>query len=431
MHTLLVLEPGHFHAALVLRDRNPRVDRSVHVYSSNGPELDAFLGLVDGFNTRTTDPTAWEIRVHRSDEPLARLIAERRGDVVVVAGRNSAKLPAIRRLHDAGFHVLADKPLITTSEALPDLDRITAGPPLALDLMTERHAIATRIRRRIVATESVFGRFTERPDRQPALWFESVHHLCKTVDGRPLRRPPWYYDVSIQGDGVVDIQSHLVDQAQWLIEAAGGSDAAKPGFVIDGARRWTTAVPLDVFVESTGEPAFPPSLSAAVRHGVLDLACNGLIDYRLDGVRVRQRTEWRLRCEPGGGDEHRSVAEGTGARVVLRAGRETGHESQIHIGPSRRDRESDDRLEGRLVERLGEWREEFPGLALQPSELGHEVIVPPALRTPHETTFAPVLDAFLDRLDGAGWSSSDASRINARYTMLARARDRAVDGPPA
>ena len=38
----------------------------------------------------------------------------------------------------------------------------------------------------------------------------------KVVNGAPLRRPPWYYDVGVQGDGLVDVHSHLVDQARLL-----------------------------------------------------------------------------------------------------------------------------------------------------------------------------------------------------------------------
>ena len=39
-------------------------------------------------------------------DPLARLIDERRGDVVVLAGKNGGKARTFRRLHESGFHVL-------------------------------------------------------------------------------------------------------------------------------------------------------------------------------------------------------------------------------------------------------------------------------------------------------------------------------------
>ena len=46
MHTLVFLDPGHFHAALTLRERNPRVSDTIVVYAPEGPELREFLALV-------------------------------------------------------------------------------------------------------------------------------------------------------------------------------------------------------------------------------------------------------------------------------------------------------------------------------------------------------------------------------------------------
>ena len=57
MHTLLVLEPGHFHAALTLRVPQPRASDAVFVYAREGPELRDFLTLVERFNARAASPT--------------------------------------------------------------------------------------------------------------------------------------------------------------------------------------------------------------------------------------------------------------------------------------------------------------------------------------------------------------------------------------
>ena len=47
MHTLLFLDPGHFHAALALRAANPRVADEIIVYAPDGPDLRDFLALID------------------------------------------------------------------------------------------------------------------------------------------------------------------------------------------------------------------------------------------------------------------------------------------------------------------------------------------------------------------------------------------------
>ena len=52
MHTLLFLEPGHFHAALTLRVANARIDPAIQLYARPGPERDAFVALVRSFNAR-------------------------------------------------------------------------------------------------------------------------------------------------------------------------------------------------------------------------------------------------------------------------------------------------------------------------------------------------------------------------------------------
>src|SRR5919201_1996030 len=102
MHSLLFLDPGHFHAALTLRVPQARAADEIFVYAYEGAELRDFLALVERFNCRAPKPTRWHPVVMTSDDPLARLVDERRGDVVVLAGRNGSKARTIRRLHDSG-----------------------------------------------------------------------------------------------------------------------------------------------------------------------------------------------------------------------------------------------------------------------------------------------------------------------------------------
>ena len=409
MQRLLFYEPGHFHAALVLRRANPRVAREIHLYAKPGPEREAFLALVAGFNTRDEAPTDWTVELHEGDDPLAALIAERRGALVVLAGRNAPKLSVIRQLHENGFHVLADKPWITTCAGLADLAAVTSAAPIAMDIMTERYDALARLRQRIVATSEVFGELIA--DDGPTIELSSIHHLCKQVDGRPLRRPEWYYDIRIQGDGLVDIQSHMTDQAQWLIESAGVSGS---GFAIDSARRWSTEVSLDVYRESTGAETFPDSLTADPQDAALQLACNGQIDYRIDEVRVRQRAEWRIRAPAGGGDSHSSIVRGTNAKLTLRQGPETGHAAKLFLEANE--------LGPRTETALAAWREDFPGLGLAPTSSGYELLVPEDLRSGHEAHFPMVLDSFLDLVESGHWPEALARRIHARYDLLARAQ---------
>ena len=419
MHTLLFYEPGHFHAALTLRNDNPRVVAEVHLYARPGPDREAFLDLIDAFNTRTANPTHWRVQLHEAEDPLSSLIEDRCGDIVILAGRNAGKLATIARLHAAGFNVLADKPWLTTSAALPDLYRATGAAPLAMDIMTERHEVLARLRRRLVCNRRVFGDFVRDSDC-PAIEIASVHHLYKVVNGQPLTRPGWYYDTAIQGDGIVDIQSHLTDQAQWLVLGEEAADYHRD-VVLDAARRWTTPVPLDLYRDSTGETAFPDGLTECVHNGVLELACNGEIEYRLKGIGVRQRAEWGQREPPDSGDLHPCVVRGTRATLRVRHGPETGHVAQLHVTPAPGiDIEED------LMEAIVEWQEDFPALGMQPVDAGYMLTVSEALRTSHESHFAMVLEAFLDYVEAGRWPSWLTAGIRMRYELLARARELAL-----
>ena len=103
----------------------------------------------------------------------------------------------------------------------------------------------------------VFGGFAVDRAATPAVEQESVHHFEKRVDGAPLRRPWWYFDSRVQGGGAVDIPTHQVDQAQWLLDADAAPDDAP---TLLAARGWSTRVPLDVFTRISGAAEVPPEL---------------------------------------------------------------------------------------------------------------------------------------------------------------------------
>lgn len=417
-HSLVAFDPGHFHAALLFFDDNPRVERTIHVYAPAGPELDAFIAMIEGFNARADAPTHWRVNVYRGDDALERLIAERRGEIVILAGRNGARLALMHRLHDAGFNVLADKPWMTDSANLPHLNAITAGPPLAVDIMTGRINRLAELRNAVIAEKSVFGDLVTGLEA-PAIELISRHHLLKQVDGAPLRRPPWFYDIAVQGDGMVDIHSHYVDQAQWILESL---ESDRP-FEMDhdmeilDAERWVTEVPLDLFRESTGASAFPETITGAVTGDVLNLACNGRIDYRLRGIWVRHLCEWGHREPEGGSDVHGFIARGENAELSIRQDPETGFKTVFRLRVD--DKSGFDAASAA-------WRESFPGLAVSGDGDGYLLTLPPDAHMRHEAQFPLVLDGFLSLVEAGEPAPDLAARIRSRYTLIARARDRAL-----
>jgi predicted dehydrogenase len=423
VHTLLFLAPAHFHAALTLRERHALVGDEIYVYAAPGPDLEAFLGIVESFNRRAERPAGWRVNVRTGDRPLDRLLAERAGDIAILAGRNDTKMAAIRRLHDAGLHVLADKPWLVGEEGLADLRATLGGGPIAMDIMTSRHEVSARLEQRLVNSPEVFGAF--RTDRdEPAISMESVHCLYKVVNGAPLVRPPWFFDIRVQGDGIVDIPSHLVDRVQWWLEGAAHRDGREPELI--AAERWPTPVTLPDFTRVTGKANFPAALGQDVRDGVLAYRGNGRMRYQLRGVIVELTTRWVAAAPAGGGDTHQARLRGTRAQVTVEQGPHTGFRPRLRVEPVPEASEVEKAL-GRAVD---DWQDDFPGLAVAPVAAGFELRIPDVLRTGHETHFALVLDEFLHQVDRGSWPAARAADTLAKYTLLARASTLARQSEP-
>jgi len=416
-HTLVVLDPGHFHAALTLRQRHPRLSDDVHVYATDGPDLENFLRIVRTFNQRADNPTRWNLHVYRGDGHFERLRSERPGDVVIIAGKNDSKMASIHRLHADGFFVLGDKPWLIDPGQIGMLKEAAAAPPLAMDIMTERHEIATRLQVALAAQPRVFGRLRNDGD-QPAISMESVHHLYKIVNGVPLVRPPWVFDVAVQGEGITDVTTHLVDLGQWII---GGGDAFDYDRDVEllSAQQWPTEVPRDMFRRITGLDDFPEALRHRVADGVLSYLCNAAMSFRLRGIAVAIESRWALAVPEGGGDTHYALVRGTAADLIVEHSGRTHYVTELTVRPVDGGAGYATAL-GSAIESL---QGAFPGLGIEPSAGEFRITIPHALRTTHEQHFAKVLDQFLSRIDGGELSDNFGPDLVAKYTLLARAAE--------
>ena len=74
------------------------MDPVIHVHAPPRPDVEAFIALIDGFNNRKIDPTSWRLESHIGVKALDTLIAERHGEIVVLAGKNGLRLPIMHRL---------------------------------------------------------------------------------------------------------------------------------------------------------------------------------------------------------------------------------------------------------------------------------------------------------------------------------------------
>ena len=224
MH-LVTVDPGHFHAALVQNRTYPEVDPLVRVFAPPGPELNAHMRLVEAFNARTSDPTAWREQVLAGPDYLEKFVAAAKAGelganpIAVFAGRNDRKGDYALAAVEAGVSVLADKPLAITPEVFAKTERAArlaeSKGLFFADIMTERNEITTILQRALTRDHDLYGDQEPGTPEDPAVTKVSVHHFCKLVNGAPLKRPEWFYDTAVQGEGLTDVTTHLVDLVQW------------------------------------------------------------------------------------------------------------------------------------------------------------------------------------------------------------------------
>ncbi|HDR51985.1 MAG TPA: oxidoreductase, partial [Mariniphaga anaerophila] len=256
---LMTLDPGHFHAALVQKTMLDQIDPTVYIYAPEGPELEGHMNLINSFNNRADNPTSWETKIYTGPDYLEKMLSEKPGNVMVTAGNNAKKTDYILKTVEAGINVLADKPMVISPGEFPKLEKAfkvaEENGVLLYDIMTERYEITTILQRELSMIPEVFGKLVNGTVEEPAITKESVHHFFKYVSGSPLKRPPWFFDVEQQGEGIVDVTNHLVDMIQW--EAFPEITLKKEDVEIVSASRWTTDLTPEMFKKVTQLEEFP------------------------------------------------------------------------------------------------------------------------------------------------------------------------------
>jgi predicted dehydrogenase len=395
---LMILDPGHFHAALIQKKMSPSIAAQVHVYAPDGPELQDYLTRIQGFNSREQDPTQWKSIVHATPNYLDALLRERPGNVIVTAGNNRRKTEYIKAAVDAGMHVLADKPMCIDVEGWNVLnssfDAARQNSVLLYDIMTERFEITSILQRELMQLPGVFGELHKGTFQKPAVTKESVHYLSKHVAGKPLRRPPWYFDAKQQGEGIVDVTTHLVDLVMWICfperTISYGSDIE-----LLQARRWPTPVTRPEFEKVTGLGEFPRYLEEYLQtDGTMHCYCNGEMSYRLNGVHVKVSVVWNYEARDGGGDTHESRIHGSEADIVIHQGQAQNYQPELTIEPAG-DRSA---WVANLRNSFANLEKKFPGVELVNEGEHFRVQIPSSYRSGHEAHFSQVAELYLEFL---------------------------------
>ena len=431
----VTVDPGHFHAALVQNKSYEGVSPEVFVYAPEGDELKSHLSLIAQFNAREENPTDWKETVFSgadffdrfSADAAKRSAAENVRKVLVLAGRNNVKPDYYLAGVEAGMNVLSDKPMAIVAGdymKLCEAVSLAGGKGLVFsDIMTERHEITTILQRELSRVPGVYGTQEAGTRDDPAVTKVSVHHFCKLVNGKPLRRPGWFYDTAQQGEGIVDVATHLVDIVQWSLfpERVYRRSDVK----MLAARTWNTPVSAADYEKSTGLKSWPEFLEGAVDgDNVLQCKANGEFSYTLCGVHAKVAVEWHFMPPAGAGDTHYSLMRGSNSELVVRQGPVQNYRPVLYV----KLREGADRFatENALNAALAGIGVKYPGVKALDANGEEEgatwkIDVPKKYDIGHEAHFSQVMQQFLGWVKAGKMPDAELHNLLVKYYTLVEA----------
>lgn len=428
---LMTLDPGHFHAALVQKAMKEQINPEVYIYAPEGPDVTNHLLQIEKYNSRAGNPTNWTSIVYTGDDFFNKMLQEKPGNVMVVAGNNRRKTEYIQQAIEQGIHVLADKPMAIDTddfEILLEAFKTAEEKHLLLyDIMTERFEITTILQKMFSQIPEVFGELEKGTPENPAITKESVHHFFKYVSGEKIKRPPWFFDSEQQGEGLVDVTTHLVDLVQWECFPEKTIDYTKD-IKIHKANRWPTEVSSNQFMEVTRLAEIPDYLQQSLsQEGSLQVYANGSILYEINGILAKVSVEWKYRAPEGSGDTHYSVMRGTRSNLIIRQGQEEGYAPVLYIEPV--NGVDPATFEKDLNQALETIHEAYTGVTIEKTEQSWKIIIPKQYKVGHEAHFGQVMDNFLHYLIEGELPAWEVPNMITKYYITTKALEMArVEG---
>jgi predicted dehydrogenase len=419
---LMTIDPGHFHAALVQKSMYDQVSPVVHIYAPDGPDIRDHMKRIEGFNNREKNPTNWETKVYTGNDFLQKMIEEQAGNLMITAGNNEKKTEYIKAAIDAGINVLADKPMAidqTDFELLKEAFAATEKNNVLLyDIMTERYEINSILQKEFSQLPGIFGELIKGTIDEPAITKESVHHFFKYVSGNKIKRPAWFFDVSQEGDGIVDVTTHLVDLIQWECFPDQIIDYTKDIEMLE-AKRWATELTPGQFSTVTRLEDYPDYLQKDIKDSILNVFCNGEIIYKIKDIHAKVSVIWNYQAPEGTGDTHFSIMRGSKAKLVIRQGAEQNYKATLYIEPVVID--NIDAFEQELNANFSKVADKYPGLELKKDADKWVVVVPEKYKIGHEAHFTQLTQKYLQFLVDGKLPEWEVPNMITKYYITTKA----------
>ncbi len=423
----ITVDPGHFHAALVQKANYNEVDSTVHIFAPEGDDVQLHLNRIKGFNERTEKPTNWNSIVYTGEDFFEKMITEKNGNVVVLAGNNQKKTEYINKAITAGLNVLADKPMVINTENFELLkqtfETAAKNNVLLYDVMTERFEITSILQRELSMNSTIFGELEKGTQENPAVTKESVHHFFKYVSGNILTRPPWFFDVEQEGEGIVDVTTHLVDLIQWQCFPEQilhyENDVA-----VNSAERTPTLISSNQFKDVTKLDHFPEYLNKFMANDTtIAVFCNGEINYKIKDVHAKVSVKWNYKAPEGTGDTHFSIIRGTKANLSIKQGEKQGYKPALYIEAINKSEEYSKNVNEEFIKIA----EKYPGITLKEVDEGWEVIIPKKYKEGHEAHFARVTEKYIEYLTKNNLPEWEVPNMITKYYITTKALELAKE----
>lgn len=422
---LIVFAPGHFHASLLQKENIDQVNDTVYVYAQEGPEVEQYLKNITSYNSRNDNPTNWDVKVYTGDDFWSKMLNEKRGNVVVLSGKNQDKTEFILSSVNYEMNVLSDKPMAINKHDFVLLEQAyenaEANGVILYDMMTERYELLNIIEKELINDPDFFGELDLGSTDNPAIKMNSGHHFYKDVSGVPTIRPAWYYDVEQQGEGIVDVTTHLIDLVNWKCFPNQSINYREDVEMID-ADRWPTEISLDEFSKSTGTPTFPKYLNKYLVDDKLHVYANGIIKYKVKDANVELKVEWDYYGPNQGADTYSSTIRGTKASTIMLQGEEQNYRRQLYV--KKNDNLKQDEFLKNIEKAISKLQESYPFISFSQSEEDSSLYlidIPVENRTGHESHFKNVAEAYFNFLVNKNMPDWEIPNTIAKYYITTKA----------
>ncbi len=381
---LIQLDPTHSHAAAAQSEQLSCLDTTVYVYAPEISAVSTYFQQIKALNSRKENPTKWNERSYFGNDYLEKMVLERKGNVVVLAGNNRIKIDYIEKSIGAGMNVFSDKPMVINGAGFTRLtkayQKASEKGVLMFDMMTERYSLINKIQKSLMQDSLLFGKLLPGSAAHPSVMESSVHHFYRGGKGT---RPAWYFDVMQQGEGIVDVTTHLIDLTFWKSFPDKAIDYLNEVKVI-AAKHWPVKLTNAQFSAATSLPAIPSSLSKYVKDSILEVYANGSVIYQVKGVNNMVNVEWRPATPPEGNDLRNAYAEGSLSTILIQ--QEYGQKRPLLVIRKGEKISANDFIT-QLKVSLARLQTQYPGISFSEEENSVQIIIPSGLESSYDQTF--------------------------------------------